>query len=108
MHVPAGGHIHHRSKSGDYRGKVIESAAAALTALAAVTVVAPAPASAAAVTIKVERAYAETVREWIDPFTCPTNTVLTGRSHYGDEDAPTTYYCSFVHAVVHAAPETAL
>ncbi|WP_156325745.1 hypothetical protein [Nonomuraea sp. SBT364] len=69
---------------------------AALTALVAVAVAAPAPASAAAVTIKVERAHAEMVREWIDPFTCPTNTVLTGRSHYGDENAPTTYYCSFI------------
>ncbi|GAA3411704.1 hypothetical protein [Streptosporangium vulgare] len=78
------------------RNKALAAAAAALTALATVTVAAPAPASAAAATIVVERAYAETVREWIDPFTCPTNTVLTGRSHYGDENAPTTYYCSFV------------
>lgn len=72
------------------------AASAALTALAALAVATPAPASAAAVTIKVERAHAEMVREWIDPFTCPTNTVLTGRSHYGDENAPTTYYCSFI------------
>ena len=81
------------------RNKASSTAAAALTALtalAAATVAAPAPASAAAVTIKVERAGGETVREWIDPFTCPTNTVLTGRSHYGDEDDPTTYYCSFI------------
>ncbi|MEU4700682.1 hypothetical protein [Nonomuraea dietziae] len=76
--------------------KTLSTAAAALTALATVTMAAPAPASAATVTIRVERAYAEIVREWIDPFTCPTNTVLTGRSHYGDERAPTTYYCSFI------------
>ncbi|MER5647651.1 hypothetical protein [Streptosporangium sp. NPDC002524] len=75
------------------RKKALSVAAAALMA---VTVAAPAPASAAVVTIEVERAYAEMVREWIDPFTCPTNTVLTGRSHYGDETAPTTYYCSFI------------
>ncbi|GGK87588.1 hypothetical protein Ppa06_51930 [Planomonospora parontospora subsp. parontospora] len=78
------------------RKKALSTAAAALTALAAVAVAAPAPASAAAVTIEVERSYAGTVREWIDPFTCPTNMVLTGRSHYGDERAPTTYYCSFI------------
>ncbi|MEU4410133.1 hypothetical protein AB0F88_36950 [Streptosporangium sp. NPDC023963] len=78
------------------RKKALSAAAAALTALATVTVATPAPAAAAAVTIEVERAHAARVREWIDPFTCPTNMVLTGRSHYGDENAPTTYYCSFI------------
>ncbi|WP_436761310.1 hypothetical protein [Streptosporangium sp. V21-05] len=78
------------------RKKALSAAAVTLTALAALTVAAPVSASATAATIEVERAYAETVWEWIDPFTCPTNTVLTGRSHYGDEDAPTTYYCSFI------------
>ncbi|MDF5754400.1 hypothetical protein [Spongiactinospora sp. TRM90649] len=76
------------------RKKALSTATAALAALAVMSVAAPAPASAA--TITVTRAYAETVREWIDPFTCPTNMVLTGRSHYGDENAPTTYYCSFI------------
>jgi len=76
--------------------KTLSAALATLAGLAALTMAAPVPASAAAVTIRVERAYAETVREWIDPFTCPTNMVLTGRSHYGDENAPTTYYCGFV------------
>ncbi|SEH01331.1 hypothetical protein SAMN05444920_12035 [Nonomuraea solani] len=73
------------------RKMALSIAAAALTG---VTVTAPA--SATAVTIRVERAHAEMVREWIDPFTCPTNQVLTGRSHNGDETAPTTYYCSFI------------
>ncbi|GAA3000432.1 hypothetical protein [Streptosporangium longisporum] len=76
--------------------KALSAAAAALTALAAMGVAAPAPASAAAVRVEVVGAHAGTVREWIDPFTCPTNTVLTGRAHYGDENAPTTYYCSFI------------
>ncbi|NUW38239.1 hypothetical protein HTZ77_43600 [Nonomuraea sp. SMC257] len=78
--------------------KTLSTAAAALTALAAVAVAAPAPASAsaAAVTIRVERAHSEMVQEWSASFTCPTNTVLTGRSHYGDETDPTTYYCSFI------------
>ncbi|MEV0390482.1 hypothetical protein [Nonomuraea sp. NPDC050643] len=78
------------------RKKALSATTAALAGLAAVTMAAPAPASAAEVTIRVERAYAETVREWMDQFTCPTNMVLTGRSHYGDENKQTTYYCSFI------------
>ncbi|MEV8634712.1 hypothetical protein AB0395_23950 [Streptosporangium sp. NPDC051023] len=71
--------------------------AMAAAALAAMTVASPASAeSAAAVTIRVERAYAETVPEWNTQFTCPTNQVLTGRSHVGDENARTTYYCSWI------------
>ncbi|WP_182883281.1 MULTISPECIES: hypothetical protein [unclassified Microbispora] len=81
------------------RKKALSTAAAALTALAAsaaMSAAAPAPASAAVVTIEIVPARTETVREWIDPFTCPTNMVLTGRSHYGDENDATTYTCSFV------------
>ncbi|MET7466615.1 hypothetical protein [Nonomuraea sp. NPDC005501] len=78
------------------RQKALSAATAALAGLAAVTMAAPAPASASAVTIRVERGHTETVREWFDPFTCPTNMVLTGRSHHGDENNATTYYCSFI------------
>ncbi|MEU6415037.1 hypothetical protein [Microbispora sp. NPDC046933] len=74
--------------------KAAPAVMAALAATAAVTVASPA--SAAAVTISVRQGYSETVREWADAFTCPTNQVLTGRSHYGDENAPTTYYCSWI------------
>jgi len=69
------------------------------TAVAALAIVAMAPvsaASASAVTISVQRAHVETVKEWRSNFTCPTNQVLTGRSHYGDENADTTYSCSFI------------
>ncbi|MEU6424926.1 hypothetical protein ABZ860_03440 [Microbispora sp. NPDC046973] len=69
---------------------------AALAAAAAVTAASPASASASAVTISVRQGYSETVREWADAFTCPTNQVLTGRSHYGDENKATTYYCSWI------------
>ncbi|MEU8378614.1 hypothetical protein [Streptosporangium sp. NPDC048865] len=79
------------------RSKAVPAALAA-AALAAVTMTAaPASASSAtAVTIRVERAYAESVPEWNTQFTCPTNQVLTGRSHVGDENAWTTYYCSWI------------
>ncbi|MFF3441386.1 hypothetical protein [Streptosporangium sp. NPDC002721] len=69
----------------------------AAAALAAMTVAAPASASSAtAVTIKVERTYSQTMYENNSQFTCPPNQVLTGRSHYGDENRPTTYYCSTI------------
>ncbi len=74
-------------------------AATAAAALAALTVASPASAASTtttAVTIRVERAYSETVQEWNAQFTCPTNQVLTGRSHVGDENARTTYYCSWI------------
>ncbi|MDR8413294.1 hypothetical protein MTP10_31750 [Nonomuraea sp. 3-1Str] len=60
-------------------------------ALSAATMASPA---AAAVTIKVESISSQTVWEAGAQFTCPPNQVLTGRSHYGDEGKPTTYYCS--------------
>ncbi|MGW4801768.1 hypothetical protein ACWEPC_56070 [Nonomuraea sp. NPDC004297] len=68
------------------------SVAAVAAALSATTMAAPA---SAAVTIKVERVYSEAVWESMGTqFTCPPNQVLTGRSHYGDENARTTYSCS--------------
>ncbi|GGQ27228.1 hypothetical protein [Streptosporangium pseudovulgare] len=72
-------------------------AAAALTALTVLPAVPAAAAATAEVTIRVERSYTETVQEWRGiPFTCPTNQVLTGRMHTGDENGPTTYYCSWI------------
>ncbi|WP_344925343.1 hypothetical protein, partial [Streptosporangium carneum] len=42
--------------------------------------------------------YTESLREWAGiQFTCPANQVLTGRSHYGDENAITTYHCSWIY-----------
>ncbi|MER7130202.1 hypothetical protein [Streptosporangium saharense] len=77
-------------------GKAVPLAVAA-AAVAATTVASPASAaSTAAVTIKVERIYQETVLERADAFSCPANQVLTGRSHIGDENAWTTYYCSWI------------
>ncbi|MEV7009689.1 hypothetical protein [Streptosporangium sp. NPDC051022] len=71
-------------------------AAAALAALAVASPASASAESAAAVTIRVERAHSETVPEWNAQFTCPTNQVLTGRSHVGDENKGTTYYCSWI------------
>ncbi|MDF5754401.1 hypothetical protein [Spongiactinospora sp. TRM90649] len=71
-------------------GKAL-SAAAAVAALSAATMATP----ASAATIRVERVYSETVWEsYGTQFTCPPNQVITGRSHYGDENAKTTYQCS--------------
>ncbi|MFD0885598.1 hypothetical protein ACFQ08_13670 [Streptosporangium algeriense] len=73
-------------------GKAVPVLVAAAAA-AALTVASPA---SAAVTIKVERIYQETVLERADAFSCPANQVLTGRSHVGDENGWTTYYCSWI------------
>ena len=73
-----------------YRKAIPFAVVAAALSAAALAV----PASAAAVTINVERVYSETVWESSAQFDCPANQVLSGRSHYGDENKPTTYYCS--------------
>ncbi|GAB2477663.1 hypothetical protein [Streptosporangium sandarakinum] len=71
--------------------------AAALTALTVLPAVPAAAAATAEVTIRVERSYTETVQEWRGiPFTCPTDQVLTGRSHTGDENGSTSYRYSLV------------
>ncbi|GAA0823712.1 hypothetical protein ACFQVD_03360 [Streptosporangium amethystogenes subsp. fukuiense] len=76
--------------------KAVHAAVVAASA-AALAVVSPAPAaSAAAVTIRVVPAYSETQEESSSWFVCPTNQVLTGRSHRGDENADTTYTCSWI------------
>ncbi|GAA2902806.1 hypothetical protein GCM10010517_68750 [Streptosporangium fragile] len=67
---------------------------AALTVAAVAALNIPAPASAA--TIKVEYVYSGTVQESGDEFSCPAGQVMTGRSHYGDENADTTYQCSWI------------
>ncbi|MER7207956.1 hypothetical protein [Streptosporangium sp. NPDC000239] len=71
-------------------GRAVPVVAAA--AAAALTMASP----ASAATIKVERIYQETVLERADAFDCPANQVLTGRSHIGDENTRTTYYCSWI------------
>ncbi|WP_182875574.1 hypothetical protein [Microbispora sp. H10670] len=72
-------------------GKAL-SVVAVAAALSATTMASPA---SAAVTIKVESVYTRTVWEGAGTqFTCPTNQVITGRSHFGDEGDQTTYYCS--------------
>ncbi|MEV7010157.1 hypothetical protein [Streptosporangium sp. NPDC051022] len=71
-------------------------AAAALATLTAAPASA-APAAATAVTVKVELKHTSTVKESAGVyFTCPNNEVLTGRSHSGDENGYTTYYCSSI------------
>ncbi|WP_237101868.1 hypothetical protein [Nonomuraea sp. MG754425] len=41
--------------------------------------------------------YTQTVKESSGtPVTCPTNQVLLGRSHSGDENGSTTYYCGLI------------
>lgn len=71
-------------------------AAAALAALTAAPASA-APAAATAVTVKIELKHTSTFKESGGVyFTCPTNEVLTGRSHSGDENGYTTYYCSSI------------
>ncbi|MEU6415038.1 hypothetical protein [Microbispora sp. NPDC046933] len=71
---------------------------AGLAAVTAATMASPAPAaSAETVTISVDENYSQTVWEPDGvQFTCPTDQVLTGRSHYGDENKQTTYYCSSI------------
>ncbi|WP_250563148.1 hypothetical protein [Sphaerisporangium fuscum] len=65
------------------------------TIVAAAALPAP-PASAA--TVRIELAHTSTFRESSGvEFTCPLDEVLTGRSHSGDENGYTTYYCSRVY-----------
>jgi hypothetical protein len=72
------------------------SAAVAAAALAAVTLASPASA-AVEVTIKVEVTSSETMSTEVESqFSCPANQVLTGRTHVGDENRPTTYHCSTI------------
>ncbi|MFD0887049.1 hypothetical protein ACFQ08_21085, partial [Streptosporangium algeriense] len=80
---------------------VYKKALPAAIAAAALATLTAAPASAAPttldVTVKVQLKHTSTVKEsagvW---FTCPENEVLTGRSHSGDENGYTTYYCSSI------------
>ncbi|MEU8203533.1 hypothetical protein [Streptosporangium sp. NPDC049046] len=67
---------------------------AALTVAAVAALNIPVPASAA--TIKVEYVYSGTVKESGGEAVCPEDQVMTGRSHYGDENADTTYQCSWI------------
>lgn len=73
---------------------------ATLSALAAAALLTPAiPASAHAPTdIEIVDGHTRTVRESAgDPVTCPANEVLLGRSHRGDENGSTTYYCGQIY-----------
>ncbi|MET8050207.1 hypothetical protein ABZU75_21670 [Streptosporangium sp. NPDC005286] len=72
--------------------KKVTFAALAVAAVAVLNV--PVPASAA--TIKVEYVYSGTVKESGGEFACPAGQVMTGRSHNGDENANTTYQCSWI------------
>ncbi|MEU1735941.1 hypothetical protein [Streptosporangium sp. NPDC020145] len=80
---------------------VYKKALPAALAAAALATLTAAPASAASttldVTVKVQLSHTSTVKEsagvW---FTCPGNEVMTGRSHSGDENGSTTYYCSTI------------
>ncbi|KUN10251.1 hypothetical protein AQI95_00495 [Streptomyces yokosukanensis] len=53
--------------------------------------------AAAASEIIIIDGYTQTVKESSGtPVACPTNQVLLGRSHYGDENGNTTYYCGLI------------
>ncbi|MFB7504824.1 hypothetical protein [Streptomyces broussonetiae] len=56
-----------------------------------------AEAHAAATEIIIIDGYTQTVKESSGfPVLCPTNQVLLGRSHSGDENGNTTYYCGLI------------
>ncbi|WP_256725714.1 hypothetical protein [Streptomyces sp. IMTB 2501] len=70
--------------------------AALLSGGLATTSAAEAHAAAASEIIIID-GYTQTVRESAGtPVTCPTNQVLLGRAHYGDENGNTTYYCGLI------------
>ncbi|WP_344982428.1 hypothetical protein, partial [Streptosporangium fragile] len=69
-------------------------------ALAALTLAPAAPAAAATATeesIRVIFASEWTMRESNSRLVCPANEVMIGRSHYGDENGYTTYYCGRIY-----------
>ncbi|WP_181874199.1 hypothetical protein [Marinitenerispora sediminis] len=52
---------------------------------------------ASAAEIVIIDGYTQTVRESAGvPVVCPTNQVLLGRAHSGDENGSTTYYCGLI------------
>ncbi|KAB8186589.1 hypothetical protein [Microbispora catharanthi] len=69
---------------------------AAVAAVAALSVVPAAPANAA-VTVKIYQGYGAYLTESDHAFQCPTNEVLIGREHYGDENGITGYTCGRVY-----------
>ncbi|GAA4197056.1 hypothetical protein GCM10022252_45450 [Streptosporangium oxazolinicum] len=72
--------------------KKIAAAAAVVAGLATLAVTSP----ASAATVVVEQIYSRTVPESGGQFSCPEGMVMTGRAHTGDENNPTTYWCSRV------------
>lgn len=89
-------------------------AATALTPLAAVPASAAVSASAAP-TVEVHSGLPITIDEPDSLFTCPGGQVMTGRSHKGNEDGRTTYWCGralapgrHVLADLHITRETAM
>ncbi|MEU1722807.1 hypothetical protein ACNF49_40255 [Actinomadura sp. ATCC 39365] len=75
--------------------KKVVPAAMAGVALAALTVT---PATAAATpVIEIRPGHSATVQESDHKFLCPTNEVLIGREHIGDENADTTYWCGRIY-----------
>ncbi|MFD0887859.1 hypothetical protein ACFQ08_25240 [Streptosporangium algeriense] len=72
-----------------------------LAALTGALLTLPAPAAQAtaahAADIIIIDGFTQTVKESAGtPVTCPTNQVLLGRSHRGDENGDTTYYCGLI------------
>ncbi|MFF3955509.1 hypothetical protein ACFYY1_20075 [Streptomyces sp. NPDC001890] len=77
------------------RSMALVGAALLSGGLAATT--APEASAAAASEVIIIDGYTQTVKESSGvPVTCPTNQVLLGRSHSGDENGSTTYYCGLV------------
>ncbi|MFI6792170.1 hypothetical protein ACIBG4_33075 [Nonomuraea sp. NPDC050383] len=70
-------------------------AALAATAVAALTLVPAGPAAAA--TIEIRPGQVSTLRQSNSKFSCPTNEVLIGREHRGDENGDTTFRCGRIY-----------
>lgn len=85
-------------------------AAATLLSLGVGTATAAEVSAAPAAEVEIIDGYTRTVRESAGtPVECPAYQVLIGRSHSGDENGNTTYYCGFIliyGELVHVSPPT--
>ncbi|MEV4013110.1 hypothetical protein AB0J35_21630 [Nonomuraea angiospora] len=64
-----------------------------LAALLTTGLITPAVASASAAVVEVRLTTTSTMRESDSLFVCPSNQVMIGREHHGDENGYTTYRC---------------
>ncbi|WHM40849.1 hypothetical protein [Streptomyces sp. BPTC-684] len=73
-------------------------ASAALLSVGLGTAMATQAHAAAAASVIIYDGYSQTVQRESagTPVSCPTNQVLLGREHHGDENGSTTYYCGLI------------